>query len=200
MKILSFFSILTLISFQSYSQVNRYTTPPPVAQYSPMNLDELKFAPTNKKQAADQNFEILQEIAYGMAEYVEQRGSDEKLIEELTPYARKIEQLAVSDLSNKRSELINLNEDLKKIFRNYEQRQSTSVDTYFVDISGLFKIKNGALVVSKPIKTTVAEDAEPLGFAKTGEIKVIRKANDNYFEVDYKGEKGYILRDLVKIN
>ncbi|MBA4302197.1 MAG: hypothetical protein C0433_19150 [Cyclobacterium sp.] len=189
------------ISFTGFCQVNRYTAPPPVAQYNPMTFEDLKFAPSNKKQAADQNFQILQKIAYGLAEYIEKRGADDQLIEQLAPYGEIIENLAVSDLSNKRNDLVKLDQDLKKVIKNYEQRQASGFsDLYFEDLSGLFKVKQGALVVSKPIRTTTAEDAEPQGFAKSGEIKVVRKANENFYEIEFNGKKGYLSKEFLKIN
>lgn len=201
MKAILIILMLFLSISSSFGQVNRYTQTPPPAQYNPMNFDELKFAPTNKKQAADQNFEILQKIAYGLAEYVEMRGADDQLIEELAPYGEKMQKLAVSDLSTSRNDLIKLDQELKKIIKNYELRLSSNTgDTYFVDLSGLFKVKSGALVVSNPVKTTTDEDAEPQGFAKSGEIKVIRKTNENFYEVEFKGKKGYLSKEFLKIN
>lgn len=166
-----------------------------------MTFEELKFAPSNKKQAASQNFQILQKIAYGLAEYVEKRGTDEKLIEDLAPYALQIEKLANSDLSNKRNELVKLDQDLRKVIKDFEIRlKSNQNDQYFEELSGLFRIKSGALILSKPIITSVENDASPVGFAKSGEIKVIRKANEDFFEVDFKGKKGYISREFIKMN
>lgn len=199
---------ISTISFKAFCQENRYSAPPPVAQYNPMTFEELQYAPTRKKKADEENFNILEKMILDFAKYVELRGTDDIFLKKIIPIIEKAESLMKKDMSDKRNDLILIDKGLKEAISQYELRISKPEnDPFFPDNSGLFLVRKGVFIFSEPNSLTEGTGAwnseygsSVLGTVNRGEVKILEKVNQYFYKVDFKGNTGYLSTDHVKLN
>ncbi|WP_297335904.1 hypothetical protein [Algoriphagus sp.] len=208
MRLIIFTTFVFFISFSSFSQVNRYTAPPPVAKYNPMTFNELLFAPTIKSKKSDENFQKLISLHSKVLAYVEvyKEEFDEKFNNEIVDFATKFDEILKGDLSSKEYEIQKLEFSFEKIQRDFENRlknkssappKSYSPQRKREESNAPTKVVLGSPVYSMPILARESSNSKIIGYTKRYNYQLLEKYDEKFHKIKIEGKLGYISSNWI---
>lgn len=162
-----------------------------------MSFEELLFAPQQKNIKQDANFKKIEQLALEINTYIEVNTPDDQLWVELGNFAEKIVNIVGSDLTTKDKDILKLEFEIKKSFREFEKRDSLTKPSNIQKKSGgtsvestqfpkLVKVTYGSPIHELPDRTS-----NKIGFAKDT-VLILQSEENDFYKVELNGRQGYI--------
>lgn len=199
MKSLFLLLSITLMSYETYSQVNMYDKPikvNPKSTFAPVDLNQMQKAINVRQAKYDANLKYVDELI-DWTYSLRSETNDHIFISKMSSYYKKLRSFDNKDLSIMTNQIRDVELGIKDEIYKYNAR-IRKIENASKSLPSKYKYSNQSVLVERAAKLKDKPDVfgKVLKIIPKGEHVIIVGHNNNYWKVFYEGKEGFIMEDL----